>query len=149
MLKNHTSTASSHALWNTLIFRESRRQSNKHVPKLLGILGKIFRLLLTDWKMSSSKDRLVVSELKYFITPCSALSFISRQKSHHSRFFELSVALSKFQNLHVMYVPGRFLWRVDALSRQWNNVFLHLSSLIHKRKIQQTDIATASIIPHP
>ena len=40
-----------------------------------------------------------------------------------------------------MYVPGRFLWRVDALSRQWNNVFLHLSSLIHKRKIQQTDIA--------
>ena len=53
-----------------------------------------------------------------------ALQYISRQKAHNSRFFELSVQISKYENLQVIYLPGEFLFRTDSFSRQWDKVFL-------------------------
>jgi len=58
------------------------------------------------------------------LSDCSALQYISRQKSHHSKYFELAIGIAKHKNLEVLYLPGKFLFRVDAATRQFQQVFL-------------------------
>ena len=53
-----------------------------------------------------------------------SISLLIRQKSTNNKMLEISLLLSSFGNLSLYYFPGNAQFLADALSRQYNKVFL-------------------------
>ena len=53
-----------------------------------------------------------------------SLSLITRQKFSQNKLLEISIFLSTFSNLTVLYFPGSGQFFADALSRQFDKVYL-------------------------
>ena len=53
-----------------------------------------------------------------------SLSLITRQKFSQNKLLEISIFLSTFSNLTVLYFPGSGQFFADALSRQFDKIYL-------------------------
>ena len=98
------------------------------------------RLLIRASRNKSSAFRELlaivsgVSDLEHIIRQhCSevvimsdsiSLSLLTRQKYSNNRLMEIALYLSSFGNLSVLYLPGSAQFMSDALSRQFDRVFL-------------------------
>ena len=58
------------------------------------------------------------------MTDSQPLSYLTNCKKWHSRYFELSVALSQYRSIEIVYTPGRFLVGADLLSRNIQNALV-------------------------
>ena len=86
------------------------------------------------WAVGATERYILAAENSFnLVSDCSCLIYIQRNKMHHSRFFEYSVALSMYPSLSVTFLPGRFNCGSDAISRQFHNVFISGQSSISEK----------------
>ena len=58
----------------------------------------------------------------YLFSDMASVQYISRNKAFSNFLLELSMKISKFPNLHAIWVPGRVLYLADLFSRQCDYV---------------------------
>ena len=87
------------------------------------------------WAIGDCETHIRACEAPFTIlTDCSCLQYIQRTKYHTSRFFEYSIALSQFNNIEVLFIPGHLNVTSDLLSRQFQNVYINNDSSLSEQQ---------------
>ena len=97
-----------------LLIRASRNKSSAF-RELLAIVSGVSDL---EHIIRQHRSEVVV------MSDSISLSLLTRQKYSNNRLMEIALYLSSFGNLSVLYLPGSAQFMSDALSRQFDRVFL-------------------------
>ena len=103
----------------TRIFIRAARNKSAAFRQLLAIVSGVTDLEST---IRGHQSEVVI------LSDSISLSLLIRQKFSNNRLLEISLYLSSFNNLSIVYFPGSAQFFADALSRQFDRVYLENKS---------------------
>ena len=99
----------------TRVFIRAARNKSAAFRELLAIISGVTDL---ETIITSHQSEVII------LSDSISLSLIVRQKFSNNKLLEISLFLSTFSNLTIVYFPGTAQFFVDALSRQFDKIYL-------------------------
>ena len=100
---------------STRVFIRASRNKSAAFRELLAIVSGVTDL---EAIIRSHQSEVII------LSDSISLSLIARQKFTNNKLLEISIFLSTFSNLTILYFPGSAQFFADALSRQFDKIYL-------------------------